>query len=217
MHYILYKITNLINGKIYIGVHKTDDINDGYMGSGKILKRAIEKYGIENFSKEILQEFDNPNDMYQMESQVVNQEFVSSPGTYNLKVGGNGGFDYITSHPDRKIWSANGGKKSRGKKLLSTETKDLLTRIMFQRHKDGTAKKLTGQEFKGMKHTDETKAIISAKNKLNHSGELNSQYGTCWIYSPTEQINKKIQKSLLDDFIKDGWVKGRKSFNGSLA
>ena len=59
MKHVIYKITNIVNGKFYIGKHSTLDINDSYMGSGVAIKKAIKKYGKENFTKEILFEFEN--------------------------------------------------------------------------------------------------------------------------------------------------------------
>ena len=57
-HYF-YKITNCINGKFYYGIHSTNNLNDGYMGSGKRLKCAIKKYGVENFNKDIIKFFNS--------------------------------------------------------------------------------------------------------------------------------------------------------------
>ena len=51
-YHFLYKTTNLINGKYYYGMHSTYKLNDGYLGSGKILRYSIRKYGKENFSIE---------------------------------------------------------------------------------------------------------------------------------------------------------------------
>ena len=72
-------------------MHQTDNINDGYMGSGKRLHLAYKKYGIENFEKEILHVFDNEKDMRDKEKELV----VISEMSYNLCDGGKGGFSYI--------------------------------------------------------------------------------------------------------------------------
>ncbi len=90
-HYLVYKITNKINGKIYIGKHETYNIDDGYMGSGKILGIAQSKHGIENFTKEILFDYDNWDDMQNKEKELVNEHFVKRTDTYNIIIGGGGG------------------------------------------------------------------------------------------------------------------------------
>lgn len=95
MYYTVYKIINLINDKIYIGVHKTSNIDDGYMGSGKDIKKDINKYGIANFRKEYLAIFDNESEMFHMESRIVDNDFVKSEKTYNLTKGGYGGWAIV--------------------------------------------------------------------------------------------------------------------------
>ena len=82
MFYAIYKITNQINSKFYIGSHKTEDLNDGYMGSGKYLIHAQKKYGIENFKKEILFVFETADEMYAKEAEIVNEDFLATENTY---------------------------------------------------------------------------------------------------------------------------------------
>ena len=87
-YYIIYKTTNIINDKYYIGQHCTNDINDNYIGSGTLLKRAIKKYGKENFKCERLFIFDNFEDMNNKEIELVNEDFINEIETYNLVLGG---------------------------------------------------------------------------------------------------------------------------------
>ena len=107
MFYTIYKITNLINNKYYIGKHQTKNLDDDYMGSGKVLKYAIKKYGIENFKKEILHIFDNEVEMNAKEKELV----VVSESTYNLNEGGKGGFSYINRNNLKLPLSENSKQK----------------------------------------------------------------------------------------------------------
>ena len=86
-HYF-YKITNNINGHFYYGVHCTDNLDDGYMGSGKRLHYAYKKYGIENFTKEILKYFDTKQEALEYEASIVTEALVKDDQCYNLTLGG---------------------------------------------------------------------------------------------------------------------------------
>lgn len=215
MFYTVYKITNLVNNKIYIGAHKTTDLSDDYMGSGVLLSKAKEKYGIENFKKEYIKIFDNSEDMFSMESQLVNEEFVSRNDTYNIKQGGLGGFDYLNLsgknylHDNRENSLKNlelGNKVFLEKLKDSGFKKEWVNKISSKMKENFENGMMNG--FSNKKHSEETKEKLRGHTRQN--GSKNSQYGTMWIHSLTEKVSKKINK---DDFLiweNKGWIKGRK-------
>ena len=211
MFYTIYKITNNLNGKIYIGKHQTSDINDDYMGSGKILLQAIKKYGLENFKKEILYIFSNELEMNQKERELVTEEFCKSTSTYNLNPGGKGGFGYLNStgknhkHKNRKGSLENlqlGREKARHLRENDPEFKTRVSKSISESKKkyfqDNPA------NFKGKTHSKKAKQSIGEKNSLHQSGGGNSQFGSRWITNGI--INQKIKKEMP---IPDGWWAGR--------
>jgi group I intron endonuclease len=87
MFYIVYKITNQLNNRYYIGSHRTKKLHDHYMGSGKIIKEAIQKYGVENFKREyIFFAFDKKSMSWAEEQLVSTQD--NDPLSYNIVPGG---------------------------------------------------------------------------------------------------------------------------------
>ena len=89
-YHLVYKVTNKIDKNFYIGKHSTNNKEDGYLGSGKRLVNAVNKYGIDNFEKEILFETNSELEAYTLESQIVTLDFIKRPDTYNIVVGGFG-------------------------------------------------------------------------------------------------------------------------------
>lgn len=88
MFYTVYKVTNKHNNKIYIGVHKTADVNDSYLGSGKLIKAAVKKYGTAAFIKEVISIHEDLEDALQKEKALVDTIFVRDTSNYNIAVGG---------------------------------------------------------------------------------------------------------------------------------
>ena len=213
-YYLVYKTTNLVNGKIYIGKHETDHLNDGYLGSGNLLKLAIAKYGEENFQREILFECSSREEMNAKEAELVNEEFLKRKDVYNIKQGGQGGFDFINTSSNIKT-RAN---VTRWKKLTQKEKHTLCKKIgasvkqIWIYHPEQYSTACAGKfplAFKGKHHTEETKAKMRKKAKLR-VGEKNGAFGTVWIYNESLEQNKKVKKDKVDFFLNLGWKVGRR-------
>lgn len=105
--YIVYETTNLINNKIYVGLHKTEnpDVFDKYLGNGVIstqpytymyaktaFQAAVKKYGPNNFRRKTLAVFDTIEEASDLEEQIVNEKFLERNDVYNMILGGLGGY-----------------------------------------------------------------------------------------------------------------------------
>lgn len=160
-YYTIYRITNLINGKSYVGKHVTDDLDDDYMGSGKLLKRAIQKYGSVNFRKDILEILDTESKMNLAERILVVTDHEVS---YNLCPGGQGGWGYINENGLQQTERAIATRRKNGVRtnllLSKRHVEKLKTDPEYQREfsqsvKDGIKEK--GNTWVGRKHSEETK------------------------------------------------------------
>ena len=150
----IYKITNQINGKIYIGKHSTDNLDDGYMGSGKLILKAEQKYGKENFTKEYLAFCDTEEKLNWFEKFYI-KKFNAREVGYNLTDGGDGHLGFImTEETKQKLSEANKGK------TLSEETKQKL-----RKPKTEETKQKISEAKKGKTLSEETKQKISEANK----------------------------------------------------
>lgn len=218
-HYV-YKITRF-DGKYYIGFHSTDDLNDGYFGSGKYIRRSIKYHGLEKHSIEILEFLPNRKTMKAKEEELVTETVLKDSLCMNLKLGGQGGFDCINSNPVLREKNRLAVKKAHQTKETKEKTSKAGTKGASRLHAlaktDNIKKKMLQDNAKnarlswtGKKHTEETKRKISKKNSILQSGEKNNQFGKRWVFSEIFKESKIIKISELDSYIDTGWKIGRK-------
>ena len=171
----MYKTTNKLNGRYYIGVSGRDDSKSWYLGSGKLLKAAIKKYGKSNFEKEIIQEFDTIEEAFKMEREIVDEDFVNNPSTYNYTIGGGGsapgkmhpnfGNRWKHSEETKKkmsISTSGSGNSQYGKKYTKEESAKL-SNIMKKYYEKND------HHSKGVKLDDDHKKKISKGCKKSYS------------------------------------------------
>ena len=205
MIHFLYKTTNMIDGKFYIGVHSTANPDDGYIGSGKRLWHAIRKHGIEHFTREILETFDDECSMYQKERLVVDEAFVARRDTYNIAIGGHGGNvirgfsdDELKTHrakfkgPQTKEHCLNISIARTGIRI-SEDQKTIISQFQKGRSKSEDHKTKIGDANRGKKRTPEQNAAQSiAMKAMSTSGADNSNAKTYIIQSPDGDTYKII-------------------------
>lgn len=180
----IYETTNLVNGKKYIGSHKrTQDIEDPddswYLGSGKLLWRAIHKYGIENFSRRILCDCCTQEELEAAETKILLEtNAAKDPNYYNLMPSYFGG--------------TSGGVNS----------------PMYGKHHSEETKKLigirSGATRKGKPLSSEHRKRISKSLIGAGSGSPN---GSVAIHK--EDVEKRVLPEVLDDYLENGWSPGR--------
>lgn len=197
-HYI-YKVVCATTQKFYIGMHSTDNLNDGYKGSGKRLWYSIRKHGWETHSFSILEFLPNRKCLKERERTIVNEEMLNNPLCLNLKIGGEGGGKFKNVKHQQKC-SAAGGKIGGKKAGL------LNGRSNFQ--KAHQTMKVRGSLFTlgmlGKNHSEDTKVKMS----MAASGNKNSQFGSRWMSKNGQII--KVKSDDIQSFLDQGFSFGRK-------
>lgn len=167
MFRFIYKTTNSLNGMYYIGMHRTDDINGGYLGSGRQLLKAFIEQGKDTFTKEILEFAETDEELMFLEKQYVNREVVEDCNSYNMTTGGAGRLSY-------------------GESCNFSEEGLERLRISGKRYKG------ENNPFYGKTHTEETREILSL-NASKKVGELNPFFGK----THSEEFKKKASEMRL--------------------
>jgi len=175
---IIYKTLNLKTGKVYIGKDKYN--NPKYLGSGKLLHQAFNKYGIENFKKETICEAKTKEELDELEIFWVKELNTITPNGYNIAHGGEGG-DTMSNNPNKKEifekhskWMKNNpnnpwrNKSEETKKKISSSLKEKYrnkeNHPSFGKQLSQETKKKIGDANKGKKRTEEQRKRISEAN-----------------------------------------------------
>lgn len=205
----VYKTVNKINGKIYIGVHSTDKLEDCYLGSGDAIKAAIKKYGKENFYREIIKIFNSRSEAFDYEKQLVDESFIKLNSNYNLDLGGTGcniiKIKPFSEETIQRLREMNTGEKNHfyGKKHTDEarrKIKEARARQVFPKVSKETLEK-RGKKIsivkKGFKHSDETRKKISEAHKgKKHSEETKNKMSRTRLgHATSDETRKKLSEA----------------------
>jgi len=214
-HYI-YKTTNLLNGRYYYGMHSTDIIEDGYLGSGTYLRRAIKKHGKENFNREIIEYCKTRTELKSREIDIVNLQEVANKNCYNCVTGGEGvglpiGYEHTEETRNKMSESRSGENHWNYGKLHSPKTRKKISdaHLGLKRSEESCKKQSKTWENMSVEDRQRIGAEISKRTK----GELNGFYGK----THTDEVKKVIrEKRKLQEFTEETKAKLSKARTGYI-
>lgn len=182
MRYTVYKTTNTLNGKYYIGKHQTDNPMDDYIGSGRAIQNAVKTYGRDAFVKEVLFDFDTEEDMNLKEKELITEDIVNDPMSYNMGIGGEGG-PHFKGRKHTEETKRKQSESSRGKSNDYDRYSEKRTKTFFAR--GNTLWK--NREQKPV--SEDTKSKIREKRKIQVPPNLGRKM--------SEEQKEKIRQSIL--------------------
>jgi hypothetical protein len=167
-HNIVYKTTCVVTGTYYIGIHATDDLDDGYLGSGNRLKNSIKKYGQDAHLREIIADCLSYAEARDIEASLVTWDSIKEDKKLMNQVPGGQGGDLISEHPRREEilaaksyqWMQDPLYREKMRQASTPKTEDDLRRLQTQQRK-----MVQDKIASGYRHSEETKAKISQNNK----------------------------------------------------
>ena len=209
-HYI-YKIIRNGSNRYYVGMHSTDNIDDGYFGSGTLLWKSINKYGKENHTMEILEFCESREQLKIREKEIIGDLWKLDEACMNLKGGGEGGGGFFTKDQQKAASIAGNMSDSRKTEVF----KQKISEAQIKRYSEnpnspnGFRNKEVRDEMTKRARSPEANAKRkkTLKERNHQQGEKNSQFGTMWISNKLLKQCRKINKN---DPIPEGWNKGRK-------
>ena len=190
--YYIYLTTNLVNNKKYIGKHY-GELNDEYIGSGLILQRAVEKYGKENFVKQILYISSNNEENNLKEKEFIKKyNATQSQQFYNIAQGGDGGNLIAGYTPEQRLaYSKKKSEETKGEKNgmygkhHTEKTKEKIRQnrdtsyMQTEEYRKNMSIVVSGEKngMYGKHHTEESKLKMSINSRGKTAGEKNGMYG----------------------------------------
>ena len=209
-HHVIYKTTCLVTGRYYIGMHSTDDLADGYIGSGKRLWQSIKKHGADQHRCEVLEYLPSREALRLREVEIVNEQLLEDVKCMNLALGGDGDWSRVTKVRSKEAtMRASAAGRARFAELMLDPVKQEQFRLAVssaaKRNGFGFTAEQTAAAFKGKSHSEESKRLIAEKSAKANAGAGNPAFGMKWI---TNGVEVRRQASSLS--LPDGWRFGRK-------